>query len=221
MAKQNHRHQNSEVRRRILDAARAEFMEHGYEDASVNRIIQTAGINKGSLYHYFEDKADLFVTVLKAVTEEMTQSVTELNLAHLLREPPKDFWGFMEHASIKKIAFAIHHPGLTRLGSELFLQAAKPGAPAKFKEYMQTEVHDLMGEFLKVGQAQGAVREDLPIPMLTHIIMAVSEIMNRSLFEDPSLIERFDPEEIRRYSHLQVDMIRRILSVPEGGTPHA
>lgn len=47
-------------RERLLAAARAEFARVPYEDASVNRIIQAAGIPRGSFYMYFTDKEDLF-----------------------------------------------------------------------------------------------------------------------------------------------------------------
>ena len=49
-------------RNRILGAAAHEFAERGYEAASVNRIITEAGISKGSLYYYFDDKEDLVAT---------------------------------------------------------------------------------------------------------------------------------------------------------------
>ena len=49
-----------EKRERLLAAARAEFARTSYEEASVNRIIQAAGIPRGSFYMYFTDKEELF-----------------------------------------------------------------------------------------------------------------------------------------------------------------
>lgn len=49
-----------EKRQRLLSAARAEFARVPYEEASVNRMIQAAGIPRGSFYMYFTDKEDLF-----------------------------------------------------------------------------------------------------------------------------------------------------------------
>ena len=40
----------------ILRAALAEFAAHGFADASLNRIIEAAGISKGSLYYYFDTR---------------------------------------------------------------------------------------------------------------------------------------------------------------------
>ena len=34
---------------------------HGFENASLNRIIKKAGISKGAMYYYFDDKMDLYI----------------------------------------------------------------------------------------------------------------------------------------------------------------
>lgn len=53
-----------EKRRRILDCAVDEFAEHGYDMASISRMVAAAGIAKGSFYQYFEDKEDLYGYVI-------------------------------------------------------------------------------------------------------------------------------------------------------------
>lgn len=45
---------------RILNAALQEFAEHGYEQASTNRIVKQAGIGKGMLFYYFNSKQELY-----------------------------------------------------------------------------------------------------------------------------------------------------------------
>lgn len=45
---------------RILEAAFHEFAENGYENASTNRIVKAAGIAKGTLFNYFENKQSLY-----------------------------------------------------------------------------------------------------------------------------------------------------------------
>lgn len=56
-------------RARIMDAVWQEFTSFSYMDASINRIIQRAGISRGSFYQYFSCKADLFSHVLKTIFE--------------------------------------------------------------------------------------------------------------------------------------------------------
>lgn len=45
---------------KILAAAREEFMEYGYENASMRRIGERCGMTAAGLYRHCKDKADLF-----------------------------------------------------------------------------------------------------------------------------------------------------------------
>lgn len=50
----------SEDKKKVIrDAAVKEFIRVPFEKASINQIIQNAGISRGSFYTYFEDKRDL------------------------------------------------------------------------------------------------------------------------------------------------------------------
>jgi TetR/AcrR family transcriptional regulator, transcriptional repressor of aconitase len=48
-------------RAEILDGARRAFAEHGYEGATVARLEEATGLSRGAIFHYFENKNDLFV----------------------------------------------------------------------------------------------------------------------------------------------------------------
>ena len=47
-----------EKRAKLLAAIRQEFSRAPFAEASINKIIQAAGIPRGSFYQYFEDKQD-------------------------------------------------------------------------------------------------------------------------------------------------------------------
>lgn len=76
-----------EKRQRLLAAARAEFARVPYEEASVNRIIQAAGIPRGSFYMYFTDKEDLFRHLM-----ESYGSMLEARLGELLDQDSGDLF---------------------------------------------------------------------------------------------------------------------------------
>jgi AcrR family transcriptional regulator len=59
------------TRQRLLDAARAEFAEHGIAGARVDRIADSAQANKAQIYHYFGSKDRLF----DAVWEELVKQI--------------------------------------------------------------------------------------------------------------------------------------------------
>ncbi|MGN0658152.1 MAG: TetR/AcrR family transcriptional regulator [Emergencia sp.] len=48
-----------EKRRRVFEAAVEELVRAPESEISINRIVQNAGISRGSFYQYFEDKQDL------------------------------------------------------------------------------------------------------------------------------------------------------------------
>lgn len=50
-----------EKRERILNAAINEFAQKGYKNASTNEIVKEAGISKGLLFHYFQNKKQLYL----------------------------------------------------------------------------------------------------------------------------------------------------------------
>lgn len=54
----------SRTREAILDAARAEFSAAGYTAASIRQVARRAGVDPALVYHYFADKAGLFVACL-------------------------------------------------------------------------------------------------------------------------------------------------------------
>jgi TetR/AcrR family transcriptional regulator len=49
------------ARQRILDAAMHEFARAGYEGASLNVALRAAGISKGSVYHHFQDRDEVYL----------------------------------------------------------------------------------------------------------------------------------------------------------------
>ena len=52
---------NPEKQDRILNAALKEFAQKGYKTASTNEIVKEAEISKGLLFHYFNNKKELFL----------------------------------------------------------------------------------------------------------------------------------------------------------------
>lgn len=60
------------TRRRILDAAYAQFYRRGFARVGVDEIAAAAKVTKRSLYYHFESKDELLVAVLDAQTELAT-----------------------------------------------------------------------------------------------------------------------------------------------------
>ena len=72
-----------------MEVAAQEFATYGFDDASVNRILEAVQMSKGAAYYYFEDKVDLFFTVIQYCIERLNLFVLELEPATLTAE---SFW---------------------------------------------------------------------------------------------------------------------------------
>lgn len=69
----------SELRRNeILSVAQNMFYQHGYENTSVNMIIDALGISKGAFYHYFKSKEDLLDQLADKFTLEILVKLNKI-----------------------------------------------------------------------------------------------------------------------------------------------
>ncbi|GKX35526.1 MAG: TetR family transcriptional regulator [Rhizobiaceae bacterium MnEN-MB40S] len=73
--------QDPAKRQQIIDGAKRVFMRVGFDAASMNDITREAGVSKGTIYVYFENKEDLFGALI-----ERERSVTFASLAEVLQE---------------------------------------------------------------------------------------------------------------------------------------
>lgn len=55
------------TRRKILEAAFAEFYRNGFQGGSLNQIVKTAGTTKGALFHHFDGKQELGYVVVDEI----------------------------------------------------------------------------------------------------------------------------------------------------------
>jgi AcrR family transcriptional regulator len=62
--------EDSAKRRQILAGASKVFMDLGFDGASMGEIARAAGVSKGTLYVYFEDKYRLFEAIVRQETLE-------------------------------------------------------------------------------------------------------------------------------------------------------
>ena len=62
---------DTDVRGRLIDAAKAEFLRCGYQKASLRTIAQAAGATTGAVYFCFGSKAELFHAVVDETADAL------------------------------------------------------------------------------------------------------------------------------------------------------
>lgn len=116
----------AESRRRILESAREVFFRDGFMKANLDEVAEKAGVAKGTLYRYFESKADLYVAVLtrnheifhdliKAASEQgdnavdRMRSIARFYFAHWLEHPDyfQIFWAVDNESVIGELPRAV------------------------------------------------------------------------------------------------------------------
>ncbi len=65
-------------RSEIIDAATRAFNTHGYAQTTMDAVAAEAGISKGSLYNYFQNKKDLFAQVVLAFSQSESPRIDEI-----------------------------------------------------------------------------------------------------------------------------------------------
>ncbi len=65
------------TRAALVAAARELWAARGYADVGTPEIARAAGVTRGAMYHQFADKAALFLAVVEAVEQEVTQRMAE------------------------------------------------------------------------------------------------------------------------------------------------
>ena len=56
---------NAETKHRIIKSALKEFSEKSYREASLNTICIEGEVSKGIIYHYYQDKEELYLACVK------------------------------------------------------------------------------------------------------------------------------------------------------------
>ncbi len=68
-------------RHQILDAAKAVFAERGFHNASINEIIKSAGIARGTFYLYFTSKDAVFQSILDSALVGLNAQIIGVDMS--------------------------------------------------------------------------------------------------------------------------------------------
>lgn len=95
---------SEEKREKIIEVCITEFSQHDYENSSTNRIIQNAGISKGSLFKYFQSKEELYFYILDTVSMEF---ITDLR-KDIAKLPLDLFERIIKYSELEFIWYILH-----------------------------------------------------------------------------------------------------------------
>jgi TetR/AcrR family transcriptional regulator, transcriptional repressor of aconitase len=131
-------------RAEILDGARRAFAEHGYEGATVAKLEEATGLSRGAIFHYFENKNDLFVEL----AIEMNTRFGDI----LLEQGIDDAFRAMSNESPEWLAVLIETESRMRHDEDFVrrLETKSADAGPRIQEWFEQQ------------QAEGKLRDDVP-----------------------------------------------------------
>ena len=190
----------TEQQRTILRAALDEFAAHGFHDASLNRVIEAAGISKGSMYYYFDGKEDLYAHVARTELERLFADVGPLAMPD--DADPDAFWATLADYYFRLMAALTASPRLAALVRGWVAAAQSPALQQAQQEMEQASL-PWLEHTLAAGQRLGAVRTDLPSALLIAVVLGMGQAMDIWL-----MTQSPGPDELSTLTGALIGMIR-------------
>ncbi|MFP4513800.1 MAG: TetR/AcrR family transcriptional regulator [Acidimicrobiales bacterium] len=191
-----------EHRDALLAAAIDEFVERGYDSASINRILAEAGVSKGQLYHHFSSKEGLFLALVEWMLDQK---------AAWFEQHPVDAHddllttiGIQIRASF---AFAAAHPDIDRLSRALLEERGHP----IFATVVSTfgfRPDSALGEMVDRALDQGQIRSELSPDLVRRFVLTTMTHLG-------DLLETGNPDALDD----QIDQVLSILRHGLHGAP--
>lgn len=209
-------------RARILDAAMREFGRRGFSAGSINVIARRAGIAKGSLFQYFDDKLDLYVHVSSHVAVTVRSEFTRLMLtrAHehddlfrLLRTVFTDWVGyFADHPVYRDVFFAI-------------MFEIDRDTRAAVREVVSGHQVAVLGALLEAADSSGQLRDGASREHLTGMLLLLVPHLATAPFSpelDPALdLADRSGLDLEAAVSGYVDVLEAAFGLPDGQRPPA
>lgn len=154
---------SEEKRQRIIQAATGEFAQKGFENANMNTIAKKADVSVGSLYKYFENKQDLFLTIIQYSIKSMEELLTVLAVSEedilvkverIIREIQRSS---KESATLLKLYNAMTAENNPRFASQ-------------FAYEMEALTASIYRKAIEEGQKNGDIRADIDAPFAAFLL---------------------------------------------------
>ncbi len=166
-------HLPQEKKDRIIEAAINEFADYRFDDASINRIVKSAKIPRGSFYQYFSDKEDLYMLIMNKIGKEKLEVFAK-------HSPPGENATFFEaaYASIPAVLdWLERYPKYNQIAMHMARDNSE------FIRWVVGQMQDSqrsMLEYLRQDQERGLVRKDVDLGLVLEMILPVmSSLVHR------------------------------------------
>jgi AcrR family transcriptional regulator len=181
-----------------------EFATRGFNSASLNRIIDAAGISKGSMYYYFDGKEDLYAYVARVELGRLFEAAGPFPVP--AARTPDEFWSTLSDYYLRIMRALAGSPKLAALARDWIAAPASPALQQAQRE-MEKAVVPWFEQTIAAGQRARAVRKDVPAGLLIAVVFGMGQAIDAWL-----LTQRIDDKALRKMVGVLLGMIRKALS---------
>lgn len=202
MPKRTFNRLDDDKKERVIRAAIEEFQTHGFEKAKIEVIAQNAGVAKGSIYQYFDDKKEMF---LYSVTWAMEYFMKVIDRQTPLKD--MDVYDYFLSGSRERFELLKREPLLVAFSMDF--ASGKYGSLAK---EINSELKRIGDEYelrlIANGKKKGTIREDLDDKILLLFFQGVTEKFTAEIIEKVKN-SKFEPteEQYREMESLMKNMV--------------
>jgi AcrR family transcriptional regulator len=196
------------TRERILLAALEEFADKGFAGGRLDTICAAARANIRMVYHYFTDKAGLYVAVLEHVLGELRQEELKLDVDHVA---PMD--GLLQLFDFTYDHFAAHPRLISLLSGENLLKAQFLKRSSR-TPVISSPVLSLFARLLRRGEADGTLRAGIDPLQLYVVVVALSYFHLSNGHTLSVIFERdvFEKGWLAEHKRIARDMVGRLVA---------
>jgi AcrR family transcriptional regulator len=188
----------------ILRAALEEFAAHGFNAASLNRIIDAARISKGSMYYYFDSKEDLYAHLVRVELGGLFDAAGPFPIP--TARTPEVFWSALLDDYLRLVGALGSSPQVAALARGWVAASANPALQRAQKE-MEAAVLPWFEKTLIAGQRARAVRKDVPLGLLIALVFGIGQAIDAWF-----LMQQLDDKALRKLVPTFLEIFRRALS---------
>jgi AcrR family transcriptional regulator len=156
-------------RQMIEEVAIDEFANWGFDNASINRIVEVCQIAKGSFYQYFEDKKDLYKYLISKIAAEKIKFINPV----LLNPTSVDFFTLMGAMYQSGLEFGKANPKAAILGNQLIKNKEHPVHKEIFEESKST-AEDFFKPLLQLAISKGEINPKIDLEFVSFILVALN-----------------------------------------------
>ena len=164
-----------EKQSRIVNASISEFAEKDYETASMNTVVNQAGISKGSLFNYFKTKSVLYDHIYQLALGEVKLYLRDV------RDETIDlsFENRLSKVVDSGVLFIMEHPRLARIYFRLVYSGDSPNRE-KIVNELQAMSDDYLGNIIQDAIDRNELNPNLD---KSQSVFFLDAVLNRFLKE--------------------------------------